>query len=140
MNRADARHAVNNRFEIRHIPLWPAVKLAFIVFLVVGILFAILYALMLAAMGFLASTFGESVFGEDMGILKNLGFVMIPVIAILYAVFGTIAAVVWILVYNVVASVVGGVEVELKKKERWMPGEPIQVAESPNNSTSSDIS
>ncbi len=129
---------MSNRFEIRHIPLWPAVKLAFIVFLVVGILFAILYAVMLAAMGFLASTFGESVFGEDIGIFRNLGFVMIPVIAILYAAFGTIAAVIWILVYNVAASVVGGVEVELKQKERWMRGEPIQVAESPNNSASKD--
>ena len=128
---------MRQRYEIRHIPVWPAMKFVFIALLVVGILFAVFYAFMLAGMGFLAGSFGESVLGEDMGFLRNLGFVMIPIIAISYAIFGTIAVVIWLVVYNVIASIVGGIEVEMTLKERWRPGidrRPIQVAEPQSDS------
>ncbi|HUV36406.1 MAG TPA: DUF3566 domain-containing protein [Patescibacteria group bacterium] len=122
---------MEHRFEIRHIPLWPAVKLVFVLFLIIGILFAILYAVILTGVGFLATTLGESAFGEDFGILKNLGFVMIPVIAVVYALFGSIAVVIWVVIYNLIASVIGGVEVDLKQKARSATGpapRPIEIA------------
>jgi hypothetical protein len=115
---------MNRRFEIRHISFWPAMRIIFVIFLVVGILFAILYAVMLAGMGFIATGIGDSAFGDDFGILRNLGFVMIPVIAIIYAVFGTIAAAVWICIYNIAASAVGGIEVELRPVEGVIPPAP----------------
>ena len=124
---------MEHRFEIRRIPLWPAVRIAFVMFLVIGILFAILYAFFLAGLGFIAGTVGGSGLHDDFGIVRNLGFVMIPIIAIMYALFGTLVAVIWVLVYNLLASIVGGVEIDLKLKEGGGPGAPFDVASSTEN-------
>ena len=104
-------------YEIRKLPVWPVAKVAFVVLLVVGIIVAVIYSLILSGLSFLAGVFGDSPIGEEFSAVRNLGFVIIPVIALTYAVFGTIAAVIWALIYNIVASIVGGFEVHLRPKE-----------------------
>jgi hypothetical protein len=107
--------SLTKTYEVRRIPVWPVAKVAFVLLLVIGIIIAIIYSIIFSSLSFLAGTFGESPLGEEFSLVRNLGFVIIPIIALTYAVFGTIAAVIWILIYNLVASIVGGVWLELRE-------------------------
>jgi hypothetical protein len=89
--------------------------MAFVVFIIIGIVIGVFYAIMLSMWGALMSSFTDAGFGEQFGMLRGLGFVLIPVIAILYAVFGTIVVAIWTVVYNLIAAVVGGVELVLEE-------------------------
>ncbi len=100
-------------FEIKKVPVWPVIRVVFIVFLILGILIGILYSIIFSGLGFLAGGLGGSPFNEDLAVLRGFGFIMIPVIAFTYAIFGTIWAVIGILLYNLIASIAGGVELTL---------------------------
>jgi hypothetical protein len=106
---------VARTFVLKRIPLWPVIRMAFVVFIIIGIVIGVFYALMLSMWGALMSSFTDAGFGEQLGMLRGLGFVLIPVIAILYAVFGTIVVAIWTIVYNLIAAVVGGVELVLEE-------------------------
>lgn len=120
-------------YEVKKVPLWPVVKVTFVIFLVIGILIAILYSVLISGIGFLASSFGDAPFGDDFLAIQRFGLLMIPVIAFSYAVFGTIGVTIWVLIYNVVASVVGGVELTLEERglavERKMTPAPAVAKE-----------
>jgi hypothetical protein len=103
-------------FEMKRISIWSVIRVVFIIFLVMGIIVGLLYGITLSSFGFLLSALGEYPLDAGFPLLRNLGFVMIPIIAIFYAVFGTIAAIIWTLIYNVVASIVGGIELELEER------------------------
>ena len=104
-------------FEMRRIPIWPVMRVVFIIFLIIGIIVGLMYGFMISSFGLLLSALGESPLDEGFPLIGNLGFLMIPIFAILYAVFGTIAAVIWAVIYNITASVVGGIELELEEKK-----------------------
>ena len=104
-------------FEMRRIPVWPVIRVVFIIFLIIGIIVGLMYGFMISSFGLLLSALGESPLDEGFPLIGNLGFLMIPIFAVLYAVFGTIAAVIWTVIYNITASVVGGIELELKEKK-----------------------
>ena len=104
-------------FEMRRIPVWPVMRVVFIIFLIIGIIVGLMYGFMISSFGLLLSTLGESPLDEGFPLIGNLGFLMIPIFAIFYAVFGTIAAVIWAVIYNITASVVGGIELELEEKQ-----------------------
>jgi hypothetical protein len=106
---------VSHTFVLKRIPLWPVIKMAFVVFIIIGIVIGVFYAIMLSMWGALMSSFTDAGFGEQLGVLRGLGFVLIPVIAILYAVFGTIVVAIWTVVYNLIAAVVGGIELVLEE-------------------------
>jgi hypothetical protein len=99
---------------LKKIPLWPVLRMSFVVFIIIGIVIGVFYAILLSMWGALMSSFTEAGLGE-LGVLRGLGFVLIPIVAILYAVFGTIVVAVWTLVYNLIAAVVGGVELVLEE-------------------------
>ncbi len=102
-------------FVLKRFPLWPVIKMAFVVFIIIGIVIGVFYAMMLSMWGALMSSFADAGFGEQFGMLRGLGFVLIPVVAILYAVFGTIVVAIWTVVYNLIAAVVGGIELVLEE-------------------------
>ncbi len=104
-------------YEIKKFPLWPVVKISFVIFLVIGIVIAVFYAILLSGIGFLASDIGEATIGEDFLLLQRFGLLMIPVIAFFYAVFGTIGVTICVLIYNLIAAVIGGIELSLEAKE-----------------------
>jgi len=99
---------------LKRIPLWPLIKMAFLIFLIIGIVIGVFYAVLLSTWGALMSSFAGSSLAGEFGILRNLGFVLIPVIAILYAIIGTIVVAIWALIYNLMASVAGGIELVLE--------------------------
>jgi MFS family permease len=104
-----------HNFVVKKIPLWPVLRVSFILFIIIGIVIGVFYAIMLSVWGAFMSSFAEAGFGEQFGLLRGLGFVLIPIIAVLYAVFGTIIVAIWTLVYNLLAAVVGGVELVLEE-------------------------
>ena len=115
-------------YEIKRVSLWPVVKVTFIVLLIIGILIAIVYTVILSGLSLLVGTFDESPFGEDLGFIKGVGFlVLIPVISLAYAIFGTIAVTIWVLIYNMIASIIGGIELTLKS--------PDELVEQPSPGT-----
>ena len=103
-------------FEMRRIQVWPVMRVVFIIFLIIGIIVGLMYGFMISSFGLLLSALGESPIDEGFPLIGNLGFLMIPILAIFYAVFGTIAAIIWTVIYNITASVVGGIELELEEK------------------------
>ncbi len=119
--------AVAHAFVLKKIPLWPVLRMSFVVFIIIGIVIGVFYAFMLSMWGALMGSFAEAGLGEQFGMLRGLGFVLIPVIAIMYAVFGTIVVAIWTLVYNLIAAVVGGVELVLEET-----GSPTAAGQRPH--------
>jgi hypothetical protein len=117
--------AVAHTFVLKKIPLWPVLKMAFVVFIIIGIVIGVFYAILLSTWGVLMSSFADSGFGSQVTMLRGLGFILIPVIAIMYAIFGTIAVAIWTIVYNLISAVVGGIELVLEESEsRSVAAEP----------------
>jgi hypothetical protein len=106
---------VAHTFVLKKIPLWPVLRMSFVIFIIIGIVIGVFYAIMLSMWGALMSSFAEAGFAEQFGVLRGLGFVLIPVVAILYAVFGTIVVAIWTIVYNLIAAVAGGIELVLEE-------------------------
>ena len=105
-------------YVLRKVPYWPVIRMTFLVFILIGIVIGVFYAVLLSTWGVFMSSFAGSSFGSEFGILRNLGFVLIPIVAILYSIFGTIAVAVCALIYNLIASVVGGIELVLEPAGR----------------------
>jgi len=117
---------VAKAYVLKKIPLWPVIRVCFVVFIIIGILIGILYALLLSSWSFLISSLGDSGLGDEVGILRGIGLILIPLIAILYAVFGTIVVAIWVLIYNLIASVVGGIELMLEPAAELVKAAPPQ--------------
>ena len=104
-------------YEIKRIDVWSCVKIAFILFGILGLLFGIFYALMLSAMlGFLSQMGGEfqSLRGMFTGIL---GIFMIFFLAIFYAVIGAVVTAILGWLYNLLARGLGGVKFLLETEK-----------------------
>jgi len=121
------------RYRVHRIPLWPVTKVAFVVLLVVGVIIGLFYGALLSGLGIIMGALGEAAWGEGLPAIGNLGFLMIPFIAILYAVTGTIWVLVWVLIYNVVSQVTGGIEIEMSACEDRRPAPEPHVPERPLN-------
>ena len=102
---------------LKKIPLWPVIKMAFVVFIIIGIVIGVFYAILLSTWGVLMSSFADAGLGSQVTMLRGLGFILIPVIAIVYAIFGTIVVAIWTIVYNLIAAVVGGIELVLEESD-----------------------
>ncbi len=107
------------RYEIKAIGFWPFIKVSFFFNLIVGFLFGLLYALMLSVIMTIAgqlSNFPIEGLGIDIEELSIGGLVVIiPIMfALLGAVFYTLIGIVLIAIYNMIARLVGGLELDLK--------------------------
>jgi len=104
------------RYELKSIAVWPFIKVAFFFNLIAGFLIGLFYALFI---GFFMSVLsnvpaldtGEFPIGQ-----LSVGFLMIimPLImSIGMATFGTFFGVIWVLVYNLVTRLTGGLELNM---------------------------
>jgi hypothetical protein len=119
------------KYRVNRIPIWPVTRVVFVVLLVVGIIIGLFYGVLISGLGMIMGVLGDSAWGEDLPAIGNLGFLMVPFIAILYAVIGTIWIILWVLIYNIVAQVVGGVELELSGVEDLRVEKPPHIPERP---------
>jgi len=115
-------------YVLKKVPVWPVMKVTFIICLVLGIILGLFYAFLLSGWSFLANSFMASEMSGEMNIIRGLGFVMIPFFAIFYAIVGAVWALIAALLYNLIASAVGGVELHLE--DRGMVGRPVRGADS----------
>jgi hypothetical protein len=116
-------------YEIKRIDVWSCVKIAFILFGILGLLFGILYAMLLSAMlGFLSQMGGEfqSLGGMFTGIL---GIFMIFFLAIFYAVIGAFITAIMGWLYNLLARGLGGVRFHLEPEKAILSAASTQKPE-----------
>ncbi len=111
-------------YRLKRIPVWPVTRVSFLIFLILGIIIAVIYSVILSGVSFLAGSMMSSDMGEAFGPVQSLGLLMIPFIAVFYAVFGTIGVIIWTLLYNFIAGLTGGVELVLKPAE--LPHQPAR--------------
>ncbi len=105
-------------FEIRRIPLWPVVKIFFVIYFVIIFLISLIYGSLLlnivAGFGEMASEYGLPSFGA----FGVTGIVMLGLMAAFFgSIINTLVTVVVVIVYNAIASFTGGVELSTESGE-----------------------
>lgn len=106
------------RYELKSIGIWSFTKVAFFFNLVAGFIFGLLYALFLGVFLTLATQVLELPIDEgELGEISLVFLVLfIPIIsAIGGAVFCTLFGIVLLIIYNLIARALGGLEFELKR-------------------------
>jgi len=108
------------RYEIKSIGIWPFIKVSFFFNLVIGFIFGLLYALFAGFIMTIMSQLSEfqpGVFDFEMMEPMPIGILLV-VLPILFAIMGaffyTIIGVIMVLIYNLVARLVGGYELVLE--------------------------
>ena len=106
------------RYELKSIPLWPVTKIAFFVNLIVGFLVGIMYAMFLIPFVAVLSNIIAFETGEFDMEAAPIGVLMMIVpffSALSSAFFGTMGIVIVVLVYNLIARMTGGLELNLEQ-------------------------
>lgn len=120
------------KFELKRIGVWSAIKVAFLLSLVLGFAMGILYALMI--MMFLAAPMSQM--PDDIPAMSGVFFggimlIFMPIFtAIFAAIFNTIAAALGAVIYNFVVRMIGGVEFEMSEVKA-VTVQPVAVAPPP---------
>lgn len=112
------------RYELKSIRIWSFLKVAFFINLIMGFLFGILYAMMLPVLAKIAGMIPG--FSGDLGYIADSSFVILLIVmpiafAIQSALFLTLIGVVVVSIFNLVARIVGGVQVDLDDVEPVAP-------------------
>ena len=101
--------------EIKRLDVGSVVKVAFVLYVVLGLVVGVVY--MLAAVilgGFLDYGYGPHEAWMGRTIATGVGLLMVPFLALLYGCFGAIGGLIFGLLYNVIARTIGGVKVRFK--------------------------
>ena len=117
------------RYEIKSIGMWPFIKVSFFFNLVIGFIFGLFYALFAGFIMTIMSRFSEfqpGGFDFDLEPLPiGIMLVVLPILfAIMGAVFYTIIGVILVLIYNLIARLVGGYEFDLQLVGAGVPAMP----------------
>lgn len=117
-------------YEIKRIDVWSCMKMAFILFGVIGLLFGVFYAMLLTMVsGFLNQMGGQF---QSLGTLFTgaLGIFMVFFLGIFYAVVGAVVTAILTLIYNLLAKGLGGIKLFLEQEKSIMPNVAPQKSDS----------
>ncbi len=108
------------RYELKSIRIWSFTKVSFFVNLVVGFVLGLMYAMMLpilvAGMSQFGGFYGRSLDPSEMPI--GIMLIILPIMGAMFAaVFHTLIGIVLVAVYNLVARLVGGLEMRFEPME-----------------------
>jgi hypothetical protein len=113
-------------YEIRKIEVWSCVKIAFVLFGILGLIFGFLYALVFTFVGGILSQFGGE-FEQLSGLLTGaMGIFMAFFLALFYAVVGAIVTAIMVWIYNALAKLTGGIRFNLEGEKIATPSPLIK--------------
>ena len=111
-------------YEIRRINIWSVMKVAFVIFAILGLIIGIFYFIFFLFVGQVMEMATPDEFGGMTGFFSGfLGFFAIFFLAIFYAVFGSLMTALFAGIYNLLARGFGGVEVHLEARASTAPPE-----------------
>ena len=97
-------------YQISKVNVWSLMKLAFVIFGVLGLIVGFLYFILFAFMGQLMDFAGPSEFGRMTGLFSGvMGFFVAIFLAIFYAVMGSLMTALFAGLYNLLARGFGGI-------------------------------
>jgi hypothetical protein len=100
--------------EIRGLNVGSVVKVAFVIYAVVGLLAGIVYLIAAVVFsGLFDHGFGAGGTWIGRTAAAGLGILMIPLLALLYGFIGALGGLIFALLYNVICRAIGGVKVRL---------------------------
>ena len=103
--------------ELKHVEIGSLFKVAFLLYVVLGLVAGLFFGMALWMMGSLTSFLGEEHI-PGLGMISGVaGFVAIPVMAMCYGIVGSIVVSLIGLLYNFAASKMGGVKLEFETGE-----------------------
>ena len=117
------------KYEIRSIGIWSLIKVGFFINLVLGFLFGIFSSLIFIPLAkVILAMAGAGELPDDGGSSTGLLFVLPPLMGILGAFFNTLFMVLIAAGYNLVARVVGGLEINFREMPdtRLLHMQPVQ--------------
>ena len=103
--------------EVKRIGVWSAGKVSGAIYAVLGLVFGLFFALV----GLLAALIGAGSSGTQEGVMGAMGMGLfggvasLVVLPIFYGILGLVSGLIGAFLYNVVARVIGGVEVDLSR-------------------------
>jgi hypothetical protein len=117
--------------ELKRVEIGSLFKVAFLLYLVLGLVAGLFFGMAMWMMGSLASVFGD----QNMPFMHMLtgaaGFVAIPVMAMCYGVVGSLVVSIIGLLYNFAASKMGGLKLEFETGEVTPPATSAVNASQP---------
>ena len=115
-------------YEIKRFNIWSVAKITFIVFLVIGILLSLFYLSIISLIQNFIHNFGGGEFDNDIMFITGITGIILPIfISIFYAVMATIFSVFVLGLYNIAASIIGGIKFTINKKESDTSEEKIYI-------------
>ena len=111
----DIRPVKATRFVINRVGVLSYAKIAMLLMAIIGLVEGLVYALVVAILGDIPAGASGDIAGNA-EFLKAVGFAIIIILPIIYAVIGFALGALGAWVYNLLAGWVGGVELELKEK------------------------
>jgi hypothetical protein len=114
------------KYELRRIRIWSAIKVGFFIWGMLGFLFGIYMALMMPVLINLLGSLGT--FPADIGDVGPVALMFLPFLySIMGAAAGTLATAVVAGFYNLVSSIIGGLEFDLEGETV----QPLVIPEEP---------
>lgn len=96
---------------VRRVDLWSLFKMAFVLYATLGFICGLFYGMIIALVGSLGAMFDDL---PGMGQFSGaIGIVVVPIIAMVYGVMGSIVVTIAGALYNLAARFVGGVKVSV---------------------------
>ncbi len=127
------------RYEIKSIPLWPVIRIAFFVNLIVGFIAGIFMAVSLVPFMALMSamaTYDPTYLDVESSAATTFALTVPFLSALWWAFFGTLFVLIIAFVYNLVARFVGGVECQM---EPVIPPASVLVSARPEPTPSAPV-
>jgi Na+/melibiose symporter-like transporter len=105
-------------YQIRRVNVWSLMKVAFVIFGILGVIVGIFYAIFFALMGQMLELGGPSEFSRMTGLFGGIMGVFAGLfLAIFYAVIGSLMTAFFAGLYNLLARGFGGIELHLEPQE-----------------------
>ncbi len=115
------------RYELKSISLWAFVKVSFFLNIIVGFIVGLLYALFFGVFMTILSRIPGMASSEFDSKSLPVGFLIIilPILfAVLGAFFNTVFGAIIVFIYNMIARIVGGMELDFQPVQEAMPSSP----------------